>query len=120
MLVINQFRQYIYMATKQEVVMEKYAAQLKIVKVPVNKDLLEKVTKGLGAANYKLDSMFVAASDKKERMTVAKNFVMKKCGVSDMDKAMKEVEKVVEKMSGVRKKYRGAFYYILAKKLGLK
>jgi hypothetical protein len=118
-LINNQFKQYT-MATKQEVVMEKYAAQLKKVGVPVNKDLLAAVTKGLGPANYKLDSMFVAASDKKEIMTVCKNFVMKKCGIADQNKAMSEVMKAAEKMAGVRKKYRGAFYYILAKKLGLK
>lgn len=106
------------MATKQELVMEKYAAQLKTVGVPVNKELLEKVTKGLGPANYKLDSMFVATSDKKELMTVYKNFVVKKLGVQDEVKGMKAIEAAKEKMSGVRKKYRGAFYYILAKKFG--
>lgn len=107
------------MATKQELVMEKYAAQLKKVGVPLNKDLLETVTKGLGPANYKLDSMFVAASDKKELETVYKNFIVKKCG-ADENKGRKALDMAVEKMSGVRKKYRGAFYYILAKKLGLK
>ena len=108
------------MATKQEMAMVKYDAQLKKLRVQVNVKLLEKVTKGLGPANYKLDSMFVAASDKKERMTVAKNFVMKKCGVKDMDKAMKEVDVVAKKMKKMRKKYRGAFYYILAEKLKMK
>ncbi len=108
------------MATKQELVMEKYAAQLKKVGVPVNKALLENVTKGLGVANYKLDSMFVAASDKKELETVYKNFIVKKCAVKDEKKGQKALEFAVEKMSGVRKKYRGAFYYIIAKKLGIK
>lgn len=107
------------MATKQELVMEKYAAQLKKVGVPVNKELLATVTKGLGPANYKLDSMFVAASDKKELETVYKNFIVKKCG-ADEKKGQKALEAAVEKFSGVRKKYRGAFYYFLAKKLGLK
>ena len=108
------------MATKQEIVMAKYAAQLKMAGIPAEAVLLEKVTKGLGPANYKLDSMFVATSDKKERMTVAKNFVMKKCGVKDMDQAMKEVDAVAKKMSKFPKKYRGAFYYVLARKLGMK
>lgn len=107
------------MATKQEMVMEKYTVQLKKIGVPVNKELLEKVTKGLGPANYKLDSMFVAASDKKELETVYKNFIVKKCE-ADEKKGRKALEAAVEKFSGVRKKYRGAFYYFLAKKLGLK
>lgn len=108
------------MKTKTELKMEKYTDQLKKIGVPVNKDLLEKVTKGLGAANYKLDAMFVATSDKKELETVLKNFVMKKCAAVDKEKGMKAVCAAKEKMSGVRKKYRGVFYYILAKKLGLK
>ena len=107
------------MATKQEIVVEKYKAQLKQVGIPVNKELLETVTKGLGPANYKLDSMFVAASDKKELETVYKNFIMKKCDTDEV-KGRKALDTAVEKFSGVRKKYRGAFYYFLAKKLGLK
>lgn len=107
------------MTSKQEAVMEKYAAQLKKVGVPVNKELLETITKGLGPANYKLDSMFVAASDKKELETVYKNFIVKKCGAEE-EKGRKALQAVVEKFSGVRKKYRGAIYYALAKKLGLK
>lgn len=98
--------------------MEKYVAQMKKIGVPVNKTLLETVTKSLGASNYKLDAMFVAATDKKELETVNKNFVMKKLGESDREKGMKAVMKAAEKMSGIRKKYRGVFYYILAKKYG--
>jgi len=108
------------MASKQELAMEKYAAQLKKVGVPVNKVLLESVTKGMGPSQYKLDSMFVAASDKKELERVYKGFIVKKCGVKDEKKGLKALDHAVEKMSGVRKKYRGAFYYIIAKKLGLK
>jgi hypothetical protein len=108
------------MKTKAELKMEKYAAQLKKIGVPVNKALLEKVTKALGPANYKLDAMFVAASDKKELVTVYKNFVVKKLGCKDEKKGMKAVEAAAEKMSGIRKKYRGVMYYILAKKFGLK
>ena len=108
------------MKTKAELKMEKYTAQLKKIGVPVNKELLEKVTKALGPANYKLDAMFVAASDKKELLTVYKNYVVKKLGCKDEKKGMKAVEAAAEKMSGVRKKYRGVMYYILAKKFGLK
>lgn len=108
------------MKTKAELKMEKYTAQLKKIGVPVNKELLATITKGLGPANYKLDAMFVAASDKKELEIVRKNFVAKKCGVTDVAKGEKAVAAAAEKMSGVRKKYRGVMYYILAKKLGLK
>lgn len=108
------------MKKKAELKMEKYTAQLKKIGVPVNKDLLAKVTKGLGPANYKLDAMFVAASNKKELETVRKNFVVKKCGVTDVAKGEKAIAAAAEKMSSVRKKYRGVFYYILAKKLGMK
>lgn len=108
------------MSTKQELAMEKYVAQLKKIGVPVNKDLLETVTKGLGPANYKVDSMFVAASDKKEVATVMKNYIVKKLGTTDEKKAQKALDHALEKMAGVRKKYRGVFYYIIAKKLGIK
>jgi hypothetical protein len=107
------------MATKQELVIEKYTEQLKKIGVPINKVLLETVTKGLGPANYKLDSMFVAASDTKEIETVYKNFIIKKCGAEEK-KGRKALEHAMEKFSGVRKKYRGAFYYVIAKKLGIK
>ena len=106
------------MSTKQELKIEKYTSQLKKINVPVNKVLLETVTKSLGAANYKLDAMFVAARDPKELATVNKNFVMKKLGEKDSEKGMKAVLKAAEKMSGIRKKYRAVFYYILAKKYG--
>ncbi len=108
------------MKSKAELKMEKYEAQLRKIGVPVNKVLLEKVTKMLGPSNYKIDAMFVAASDKKELETVYKNFIVKKLGVKDEKKGRKALADAVEKMSPIRKKYRGAFYYILAKKLGLK
>ncbi len=108
------------MKTKSELKMEKYAAQLKKIGVPINKELLEKVTKALGPANYKLDAMFVAASDKNELKTVLNNFVMKKLVCNDKEKGMKAICSTKEKMSGINKKYRGVFYYILAKKIGLK
>lgn len=107
------------MATKQEIVIEKYTAQLKKIGVPINKELLETVTKGLGPANYKLDSMFVATSDKKEVETVYNNFIIKK-NAADEAKGRKALDYALEKFSGVRKKYRGAFYYVIAKKLGIK
>ena len=106
------------MATKQEMAVAKYATQLKKMKVPVDMKKLEKVTKELGSANYRLDAMFVAASDKKELMTVYKNFVVKKLGVKNEPKGMKVVMDVAKKMKKIRKKYRGVFYYMVSKNLG--
>jgi len=108
------------MKSKLELRKEKYAEQLKKIGVPVNKALLDKVADMLGPANYKLDAMFVATSDPKELERVYKNFLVKKLGCKDMKKGMKMVLDVAEKMSPIRKKYRGAFYYILAKKMKLK
>ncbi len=109
------------MATKEQQT-EKYIEQLKKTKTPVNKDLLEKIVKMVGPANYQLDAMFVATSDKKELETVHKNFVMKKLKVDKEEKAHKVLEAMVEKLkdAGVRKKYRAVLYYMLAKKIGLK
>ena len=64
------------MATKEQQI-EKYTAQLKKVKVPVNTELLTNIVKMVGPANYQLDAMFVATSDKSEMATVLKKFVMK-------------------------------------------
>ena len=104
------------MKTKAELKIGKYTDQLKKIGVPVNKDLLEKVTKDLGPANYKLDAMFVAASDPKEVERVYKNYLVKKLGCKDEKKGRKALENAIEKMSSVRKKYRAVLYYILAKK----
>ncbi len=108
------------MKSKLELRKEKYTAQLKKIGVPVNKALLDKVADMLGPANHKIDAMFVAASDPKELDRVYKNFLVKKLGCKDEKKGRKMIASVVEKMSSVRKKYRGVFYYLLAKKMGLK
>lgn len=109
------------MATKEQQT-EKYIAQLKKAKVPVNKDLLDQVVKMVGPANYQLDAMFIATSDKKELETVMKKFVMKKLDIADEAKAEKFMNASVEKLkdAGVRKKYRAVFYYMMAKKFGIK
>ncbi|MGB0925347.1 MAG: DUF2853 family protein, partial [Minisyncoccia bacterium] len=100
----------------------KYTEQLKKAKVPVNKELLEKVVKMVGPANYQLDAMFVATSDKTELQTVLKKFVMKKLDVADEAKGQKAIDAATLKLknAGIRKKYRGVFYYMLAKKFGIK
>ena len=109
------------MVTKEQQI-EKYTAQLKKVKVPVNAELLEKVVKMVGPANYQLDAMFVATSDKVEMATVLKKFLLKKCDITDQSKAEKGMNAIVTKLkdAGIRKKYRAVLYYMLAKKFGMK
>lgn len=109
------------MATKEQQII-KYTAQLRTAKIPVNAELLEKVVKMVGPANYQLDAMFVATSDKSEIQTVLKKFVLKKLDVTDESKAEKAIFAAVTKLkdAGIRKKYRAVFYYILAKKFGIK
>ncbi len=109
------------MATKEQQI-EKYIIQLKKTKTPLNKELLDQIVKMLGPANYKLDAMFVATSDKKELDTVYKNFIVKKLKSESEEKSRKIMAAMIEKITdaGIRKKYRAVLYYMLAKKMGLK
>jgi len=59
----------------------------------------------------------VSGGDPAELETVYRNFVAKKLGVSDKDKGMAAVNKVADKMSGIRMKNRPAFYYLVAHEL---
>ncbi|RPD98622.1 DUF2853 family protein [Aureibaculum marinum] len=63
------------------------------------------------------DAILVSGTDPAELETVRKNFVEKKLGVDDKDKAMAAIKKVAEKMSGIRQKNRVAFYYMVQKEL---
>ena len=63
------------------------------------------------------DATLVSGTDESELETVRRNFVEKKLGVSDKDKAMKAINKVADKMSGIRMKSRPAFYYLVQKEL---
>jgi len=84
----------------------------------IDKELLRKVTKGLGPSIYRADAAKVSCSDPKELDRVKKNFLIKKLGCKDtpnLDKAIKEV--CTEMGSRNRNKFRGIFYYMLVKKL---
>ena len=93
-----------------------YEAALDKVDVDNDKDLLRKVTKGLGPSIYNNDSNKVACSDKAELDRVVNNFVVKKLG---MDKAKGEqaVQAVCKKYVD-RSKHRAVFYYLVVKELG--
>ena len=94
------------------------AAQLKQVGVS---DIDDAELSGL-VANLKLvienrDALYVAGTDPSELETVRRNFVEKKCGVSDRDKGTQVVEKVAKTMSDIHNKNRAAFYYLCKQEL---
>lgn len=63
------------------------------------------------------DAILVSGTDPSELETVRTNFVVKKLGIEDKDKAMAAINKVSDKMSGIRMKNRAAFYYMVQKEL---
>jgi hypothetical protein len=85
----------------------------------VDKELLTKVTKGVGPNIYKADASKVSSSDADEMGRVKKNFLIKKLGLKDGKKLDDAMDKVVEIMGTSNKsKYRAVFYYLLVKELG--
>jgi hypothetical protein len=64
------------------------------------------------------DAILVSGQDPAELETVRRNFVMKHLGVDDKDKGTAGVQKVADKMSGIRMKNRAAFYYLVQEELG--
>ena len=93
-----------------------YEAALDKVDVDNDKDLLKKVTKGLGPSIYNNDSNKVACSDKAELERVVNNFVVKKLG-KNKGKGEEVVRTVCEKYVD-RAKHRAVFYYLVVKELG--
>ncbi|MGB3799495.1 MAG: DUF2853 family protein [Lewinella sp.] len=95
-----------------------YEASLAKIDQNGDKELLRKVTKGLGPSIYNNDSNRVACSDKKELQRVVDNFCKKKLGMTDEAKAMDAVQSVCQKYTE-RSKHRAVFYYMLVKELGM-
>lgn len=95
-----------------------YEASLEKVDTNADKELLRKVTKGLGPSIYNTDSNKVACSDKKELQRVVDNFCKKKLGMTDEAKAMDAVQAVCKKYTE-RGKHRAVFYYLVVKELGM-
>ena len=95
-----------------------YEAALAKIDQDGDKDLLRKVTKGLGPSIYNTDSNKVACSDKAELQRVVDNFCKKKLGMTDEAKAMDAVQAVCQKYAE-RTKHRAVFYYLLVKELGM-
>lgn len=79
-------------------------------------DLLRKVTKGCGPVIYQRDAETVSGSDPDEMERVAKNFVMKKLGITNKEKASAGIAQALETYGkSNRTKYRAIFYYLLVK-----
>lgn len=83
----------------------------------INHDRLDGYVNSLKSMVDNKDATLVSGSDQSELDTVCRNFVAKKLGVTDKDKAMSAVNKVADKMSGIRMKARPAFYYLVAEEL---
>lgn len=83
----------------------------------INHDRLDGYVNSLKSMIDNKDATLVSGTDQSELDTVCRNFVAKKLGVEDKDKAMAAVTKVVDKMSEIRMKARPAFYYLVAEEL---
>ena len=103
--------------SKFEGVIESLKAEAKKIGIRPNEELLRAVAKGMGPSLYKADAAKVAFSDKAELDRVKKNFIAKKLGVTDEDKADKALAAIKEKFgSSNRNKLRALTYYMLVKK----
>ncbi len=83
----------------------------------INHERLDGYVNSLKSMVDNKDATLVSGQDKSELETVCRNFVAKKLGVEDKEKAMSAVTKVADKMSGIRMKNRPAFYYLVAEEL---
>lgn len=83
----------------------------------INHERLDGYVNSLKSMVDNKDATLVSGQDKSELETVCRNFVAKKLGVEDKEKAMTAVTKVADKMSAIRMKNRPAFYYLVAEEL---
>jgi len=83
----------------------------------IDHDLLDDLVGRMRMIVDNKDAVLVSGTDPSELETVRTNFVAKKLGVDDKDKAMTAIHKVADKMSGIRMKNRAAFYYMVQKEL---
>ncbi|MRX64402.1 DUF2853 family protein [Maribacter luteus] len=83
----------------------------------IDQELLQTLVNRLRTMINNKDATLVSGKDASELETVRRNFVQKKLGITDKEKAMAAIHKVVEKMSGIRMKSRPAFYYLVQQEL---
>ena len=106
------------LAEKLAKLKETAAGQLKECGVSnIDQELLETLVNRLRTMVDNKDAVLVSGKDASELETVRRNFVEKKLGITDRDKAMAAIHKVAEKMSGIRMKSRPAFYYLVQQEL---
>ena len=102
---------------KRDEKITQYIAESKKLGLGLSDELIEKVTVGLGPSIYKKDSETVSCTQSSELDTVKKNFLMKKLGLENDEKAFDTaIKKVCTDMgSSNRNKYRALFYALLVK-----
>lgn len=83
----------------------------------IDNELLDTLVGRLRLIVDNKDALLVSGTDPKELETVRKNFVVKKLGIEDKEKAMAAINSVAKEMSSVKMKNRAAFYYMVQKKL---
>ncbi len=83
----------------------------------IDDGLLDTLVERLRTMVNNVDATLVSGTDESELETVRRNFVEKKLGITDKEKAMDAINKVTEKMSGIRMKSRPAFYYLVQQEL---
>lgn len=84
----------------------------------IDHDKLDGYVNSLKSMVDNKDATLVSGTDESELETVRRNFVEKKLGVSDKEKAMAAINSVAGKMSSIRMKSRPAFYYLVQQELG--
>ncbi|MFK8009250.1 MAG: DUF2853 family protein [Saprospiraceae bacterium] len=83
----------------------------------IDNELLDTLVGRLRLIVDNKDALLVSGSDPSELETVRKNFVVKKLGMNDKEKAMSAINEVANEMKGIKMKNRAAFYYMVQKKL---
>ena len=105
---------------KRDDLIEKYAEDIrKKCEMEPDMDLLKQVTIACGPSIYNRDSSTVSASNTGEMETVRDNFVMKRLGIDDREKAMGGIYSCIDTYGkSNRNKYRAVLYYLLTKHFG--
>ncbi len=106
--------------SKFDELLDKYQGALKSnTKTALDAEMLKNVAKSLGPSIYNRDSSLVSCTDSKELERVKANFLIKKLGLADGPNLDAAIKSVCEEYDS-NAKYRAVFYYMLAKKLGVK
>jgi hypothetical protein len=81
--------------------------------------LMGAVVKHMGIAALGGDASLVSCGQESEKQTIKEKFLKGKLGLSDSDGLDAAIEKICMDLGESNtQKYRGAFYYLLAKKYG--